>query len=177
MKRFIIYKITNPAEGVYVGCTSDFDKRIAKYKLPHNKTTLGQRLLSSSLNEFGFDSHKIEIIDQCVCSSAEAQSLEMFWIRSYMANNSKWPEMNGLNLTDGGGGTLGSKRSDLVCEKMSKSCKNKKQVIQLDWRGNIIAEHDSIQAAANYINGSRTAVHGVVYGIREYYKGFKFKFK
>ena len=31
-----------------------------------------------------------------------ANGKEIFWIRSYMSNYSKWPEMRGLNLTDGG---------------------------------------------------------------------------
>ncbi len=176
MKQYFIYKITNPNNDIYIGCTIDFEKRKAKYKLL-DKNTKGQRGLFLSFDKYGYENHEFEIIDTLICSSIEAQSLEMFWIRNLMANKNKWPEMNGLNLTDGGSGTLGNKRSEFTILKMSKSCKNKKPIIQYDMNGNIIAQHESMRAAAKHISVPRTSLYRAVNGLDETYKGFKFKYK
>jgi len=176
MKQYFIYKITSPDNNVYVGCTSDFEKRKAKYRLL-DKTTKGQRILFLSFNKYGYENHKIEIIYNSFCDSIEAQSLEMFWIRTLMTNKSRWPQMNGLNLTDGGSGTLGNKRSESTCLKMSKSCKNKKAILQFDQNGDIVLEHESLQAAADHVKGARTSIHRAVNGGVDIYKGFSFKYK
>lgn len=57
-----IYKITSPSGKVYIGSTINFKKRIKHYK---NLDCKAQRKLYSSLVKYGFDSHKIEIVEEC----------------------------------------------------------------------------------------------------------------
>lgn len=93
MKNWIFYKITNPVGGVYVGRTSNFKGRVSNYK-NLSKSIVGQRLLYNSLVEYGFECHKIEIIEKSSLSIVDAESKEMFWIRTYMCNRNKWPEFD-----------------------------------------------------------------------------------
>jgi hypothetical protein len=50
---------------------------------------------------------------------SEGLSKEIFWIKSYMSNCVKYPEMRGLNLTDGGQGTIGYKATDELRKRLS----------------------------------------------------------
>lgn len=110
-----IYKITNPNGRIYIGKTTDFKQRVRQYKGLHCKT---QPALYNSIAKWGFDSHKIEIIDECSCD--DLSSKEIYYIEHY--NSFK----DGLNCTLGGDGSFMpgdlniSKRSD-VRKKMSDS--------------------------------------------------------
>lgn len=119
-KSWSIYKMTSPTNRVYIGLTSNVNKRKAAYRGLDCKS---QPLLIRSLEKYGFDSLNFEIIDSFDGTLSEARSKEIFWIRTNMSNYSKYPEMSGMNLTDGGQGTLGYKRSD--AQKEAISIKNK----------------------------------------------------
>jgi len=106
---FSIYKITNPIGKVYIGLTSNVKRRKAAYKGLECKS---QALLYKSINKYGWVNHDFEIIDELICLFKEAKSKEMFWIRSYMCNENKWRMGVGLNLTDGGGGSIGRPLSE-----------------------------------------------------------------
>lgn len=183
MRKYIIYKITNPIGEVYIGCTTDLERRKWQYSKSGNNIK-GQRLIFESIKEYGYENHFIQILYSEICDDTEAQSLEMFWVRTLMTNKNRWPEMNGLNLTDGGKGALGpnkarknKKRPKWICDKMSEGCINKKAIIQLDLNGGIIAEHESIRAAADFVKGARTSIHRVINGVYGTYKGYIFKYK
>ena len=49
---------------------------------------------------------------EIIVDHKNADGKEMFWIRSYMSNKNKYPEQNGLNLTDGGEGRINAKMSE-----------------------------------------------------------------
>jgi group I intron endonuclease len=205
MKRWTIYRISNPQGAVYIGCTSNFYLRMASYK-SINSSLNGQRALSDSFKAFGFDNHTIDIIEEFEGVHLEAESKEIFWIRTYMSNRNKWPNQGGLNLTNGGKGAFGhtgsfkgQKRPPEVGEKISiawtgkklsahhkqrlsegkkgKPSNNRKPVIQYDLNGTVIKIHASIKEAAEYINGSSSGVHRVSNGEYDVYKGYKFKYK
>lgn len=74
-----------------------------------NPKSMSQPALKASLLKHGYTSHKIEKIDSFLGTIEEAHDKEMFWIRSFMCNILHWPEMRGMNLTDGGQGTIGWK--------------------------------------------------------------------
>jgi len=57
-----IYKITNPDGKVYIGQTVNFMKRINAYK---NHRCKGQTIIYRSLVKYGFDAHKVEILEEC----------------------------------------------------------------------------------------------------------------
>lgn len=116
-KNWVIYKITSPSGRVYVGVTSNFQQRLKWYK---RKKIKYQRLLKRSLEKYGFDNHTIEILETFESYANYAHGKEMFWIRSFMSNNCKWPEMGGLNLTDGGEGTIGFRMTEEQKKNLSE---------------------------------------------------------
>lgn len=57
-----IYKITNPNGRVYIGQAVDLERRIKEYKRLHCKDQPG---IYNSLLKYGFEAHKIEILEEC----------------------------------------------------------------------------------------------------------------
>jgi group I intron endonuclease len=120
IKNWNIYKMTSPTDRVYIGMTSNIIKRKAAYNGLDCKS---QPLLFKSIKKYGLSNLNFEIIDEFDGTLSEAKSKEMFWIRTHMSNYCKYPEMRGMNLTDGGQGTLGYKLLDV--QKEAISIKNK----------------------------------------------------
>lgn len=58
----VIYKITNPSGRVYIGQTINFKRRLKEYRKLKCDT---QPRLYNSFKKFGFDRHKIEILEYC----------------------------------------------------------------------------------------------------------------
>lgn len=110
-----IYKITNPKGRVYIGVTSNIRSRIKNYK---QKDCKSQPLIYKSIEKYGFSSHSIDIIDHFTSNALFALGKELFWIKSYMSNVAKYPELNNMNVTDGGFGALGKKMSDETKQKL-----------------------------------------------------------
>jgi len=109
--------MVSPSGRVYVGMTSNISKRKAAYSGLDCKS---QPMLFNTLYKYGIDNLNFEVIDNFDGTISEAKSKEMFWIRTNMSNYCKYPEQNGLNLTDGGQGTLGYKLSNSQKENISK---------------------------------------------------------
>lgn len=112
-----IYKITSPPGRIYIGKTKNFIARVNKYK--HYNAPY-QRVLRNSFLKYGFLAHTIEVIDEFDSNSEFASGKEIFWIKSFMSNVCKYPIQIGLNLTNGGEGTTGSKRTKEACQRMSE---------------------------------------------------------
>lgn len=83
-----IYKITSPTNKIYIGSTSDFIKRIKHYR---NLDCKAQRKLCSSFLKYGFNNHKIEIIEYCEFD--ELLKKERYYGELYNSIG-----INGLNL-------------------------------------------------------------------------------
>lgn len=83
-----IYKITSPTNKIYIGSTSDFNKRIKHYR---NLDCKAQRKLYSSFLKYGFNNHKIEIIEYCEFD--ELLKKERYYGELYNSIG-----INGLNL-------------------------------------------------------------------------------
>lgn len=116
VKKWTIYKITNPNGRVYVGRTVDFKKRIYNYSW---RCSEAQRLIYRSIKKYGFDSHEVRILDEFEGDLNMADSKEIFWIRSYMSHIHKFPGQKGMNLTAGGGGQLGRVVAKSTRKKLS----------------------------------------------------------
>lgn len=112
-----VYKITSPSGRVYIGITSNLIKRFSVYK---SNAVSRQTLIFNSIRKYGYENHKVEIMDTFTGDNDYANGKEIFWIRGYMSNKNKYPEQNGLNLTDGGDGTTGYKATAEVIEKNRK---------------------------------------------------------
>jgi group I intron endonuclease len=142
MDNGFIYKITSPSNKVYIGQTINFEKRVNHYKKLNCKT---QIRLYNSLLKYGFDSHKIEIIENCKFD--ELNNRERYYQELYDCIN------KGLNLIY----TNTSEKRKLISEetrkKMSESGKIK--VFSKEHRENISkAERPKI-----YINGVLTKTY------------------
>jgi group I intron endonuclease len=116
-KQWHIYKITSPTGRVYIGVTSNYKKRIYAYKCGDCKS---QSILYNSIVSHGFINHDIEIIESFIGTTLEALSKEMFWIRTFMSNAIKYRDMNGMNLTDGGQGTIGYRHTEAAKQVLSE---------------------------------------------------------
>jgi group I intron endonuclease len=86
-----IYIITSPSNKVYIGQTINFKRRLREYKSGKYKS---QTALFNSIKKYGFESHKIEIIEECLSDSLNY--LETYYIKKY---NSCYA---GLNCNFGG---------------------------------------------------------------------------
>ena len=114
MKICGIYKITSPSNKIYIGQSIDIIKRWNKYKGLHCKE---QVKLFHSLQKYGADKHKFEIL--CQCDKLELNNLEIYYINLYQSFNSN----HGLNLK--AGGNRGGIASDETKRKMSISLKGR----------------------------------------------------
>jgi len=113
---WVIYKITSPSGRVYIGKTCNFKARMRCYK--HIQKKVISTPINKSMRKYGFENHIIDIIDTFSCTQINCDGKEMFWIRSYMSNVHKWPNGNGLNVTDGGEGMIGNKMSEETKNKL-----------------------------------------------------------
>jgi len=108
IRNWTIYKLVNPENQVYIGCTSVFKARMSHYRTLGGKCEK-QRFLYQSLLKYGFNGHIVSVLDQFKSNKLYAEGKEIFWIKTYMSNAVKYPEIKGLNLADGGQGSLGMK--------------------------------------------------------------------
>jgi len=123
IRNWHIYKITNPNDKIYIGLTSDITRRRNDYAKVKCKS---QSILFKSLTKYGFEAHKFDIIDNFTSDTNFAYGKEMFWIRTFMSNCSKWPEMKGLNAVEGGRGSIGYKVTEETKQKLRDANLGKK---------------------------------------------------
>lgn len=115
IKKWVIYKISNPLGKIYIGRTSDLKRRLWAH---FNKNAAWRnKYLAASVAEFGKSAHSFEIVESFDGDESCANSKEIFWIKTYMSNINKWPEGNGMNQTDGGVSIKGYKFSSECVEK------------------------------------------------------------
>ena len=74
----VIYKITNPNNRIYIGCTIDFKRRLSEYR---RLSMAGQIKLYNSLVKYGFDNHIFEIIEEC--NEDIFHEREIYWIKHF----------------------------------------------------------------------------------------------
>lgn len=122
IRDWVIYKITSPSGRIYIGKSVNIKKRLSSYK---TLNCASQPILFGSFKKYGYENHKIEIIDSFLGGNTYASGKEIFWIRSFMSQYHKYPKERGMNLTIGGDGATGLKMSSESKEKMSLMKKGK----------------------------------------------------
>jgi group I intron endonuclease len=70
-----IYKITNPKGKIYIGQSMNINKRKYAYKSA-DKRVIGPKI-SNSLNKYGWENHKFEIIEEC--NIDQLYEKEVYW--------------------------------------------------------------------------------------------------
>lgn len=115
-----IYKITSPSNKIYIGQSTNIEKRWNDYKKFYN--CISQSRLYRSLKKYDSNNHKFEILNNLIGYWSDEQlqkeldELESFWINHY--NSIK----EGLNIKEGG---IGGKHNQETKDKISKALKNK----------------------------------------------------
>lgn len=181
---------------MYIGKTCRFRKRMNSHA---NLKKQSNKHLLESIKSFGWNTHKVDIIEEIEATDDFAQGKEMFWIRTYMANCHRWPEMNGMNFTDGGLGMYGYKPTEEAKRKVGKANsihmkgrKIQKELVEkmhaplrkplliYDKTGLFIKEVKSSFDAYFFLIGKRGSsghITEVAMGKRQNYKGYVFKYK
>lgn len=131
-----IYKITSPTNKVYIGQSIDIEKRFKFYRLGHLKN---QVVLKKSFDKHGFESHILEIIEECNIDLLNER--ERYWqdfydvlngglncrLTGYSDKKGKLSYSHRLKISKSRMGALnhmyGKKMSDEVRDKISKSHK------------------------------------------------------
>lgn len=130
IRNWVIYSITSPSGRVYIGKTSNFKQRVRQYKSNAKKQTV----LNNSFKKYGINTHTFNIVEEFAGNLSMVNDKEMFWIRTYMSNINKYPEQNGMNLTDGGEGQIGMRHSQESKDKMRNiSIKNGNTPPKIIW--------------------------------------------
>lgn len=91
-----IYKITNPNGKIYIGQSTDIEKRFNRYKQGDCKN---QRVLFNSLIKYGWSNHTFEIIEECEkheLNKKERYYQDIFNVLSDNGLNSTIVEENGI---------------------------------------------------------------------------------
>lgn len=109
-----IYKITSPEGKVYIGCSSNIEKRWKSYS-HFESTCSNQKKLYDAFKKYGFDKHIFEVIEEC--SLDILLEREAFWIKYFNSFE------NGLNMNKGGYG----------CVIHSDSTRNKIKQARTGW--------------------------------------------
>jgi group I intron endonuclease len=108
-----IYKITSPSGKIYIGQSRNIKRRLNDYI---NNRCYEQLLIYRSINKYGWNMHKFEVIHEC--TEPELNYLEKYYIKFYDTFDTK----HGMNLTSGGDHIKLSKES---LRKISDSSKNR----------------------------------------------------
>lgn len=69
-----IYKITSPSGKIYIGQTTNFNRRINYYK---NGAKSYQTRIYNSLQKYGYDAHTVEFIEECLVENLNDR--ERYW--------------------------------------------------------------------------------------------------
>lgn len=116
----IIYKITSPANRIYVGQTLDFRKRLNAHKASVNKKNVHHVILINSFKKYGFDEHIFEIIEEC--NNDIIDEREVYWIKEL--NTFNGDNLFGMNMTLGGHGQRGKlddRRKSIALNNLHKN--------------------------------------------------------
>lgn len=118
---YLIYCIRNIINNkVYIGQTSDFEKRKKEHIKKLNINLHHNKHLQYSWNKYGSDNFVFEILKDNI-DIKEINDIEKLYILLFQTNNSDF----GYNLTEGGDGVKGYKHSKEIIENMKKTRKNR----------------------------------------------------
>ena len=136
MKRIgYIYKLTAPNGKVYIGQTDNLRRRHTDYASGRCR---GQKLLYNSIQKYGWDAHRVEVLFEGPASDKHLNLLETEYVRIHKSNRNRYPEEGGLNLTDGGGGVRGHKASPETKAKISAALRGRRKPPRsAEYRANI----------------------------------------
>lgn len=149
MKTCGIYKITSPTGRIYIGQSTQIEFRWIQYKYYERQNE--SILINNSIKKHGYENHIFEIIE--ICEKQNLDEKEIYWIDFYKSNYKKYPELKGMNLTEGGNkppSNLGRLKTQKEKELISIKNKNNfakkrvKDIKQYDLQGNLIKNWENV---------------------------------
>jgi group I intron endonuclease len=159
-----IYKITNPSGKVYIGQTTNFEKRMSYYRLGRAKR---QKKIHNSIQKYGWESHTVEMLYAGPLTEEGLNQLEIHYIRIY--NSFK----EGLNLTEGGEKPPSQKGKRQSQERILKKFK---PIQQLTKEGIWIRDWNSQKRAAEALGIDRGNISTCLKGRQKTAGGFVWKY-
>lgn len=150
-----IYKITNPKGKIYIGQSTNINKRFKQYKIIDCKN---QIKLYNSLSKYNPENHLFEILEEC--EEELLNEKEIYWGSKFNVL-----DKNGLNLKLGNGkgscseqtknkmrkAKIGKKDSELTKQTKSQSAKGR--IKSTKWRQNISNSHPTKKPVEQYSLG------------------------
>lgn len=185
-KRYCVYKHTSPNDKVYIGITYMKPEKRWNNGLGYKKNTYFWR----AIQKYGWNNFAHEILYDNL-SQEEACSKEIELIQFYDSTNKE----KGYNLSTGGDrGALGVVRSEETkqklrdhntgkhpstetVQKMIKNSATRKDVVQFDLNGNIIAEFLSAKEAARQTGVADSNINQCCKNMSITAGGYKWKYK
>ena len=126
MKIYTIYKATNTKNGkVYIGFSKNWPKRINGHNYDRRYGNAKHRAFYKAIQKYGWESFEWEAIYQSWDFDHTLKVMEPYFIDQYRS----WvgfDDCNGYNITQGGEGAVGWKRSLEVIENHRKQMKGRK---------------------------------------------------
>lgn len=126
MKIYTIYKATNTKNGkVYIGFSKNWPKRINGHNYDRRYGNAPHRAFYNAIQKYGWESFEWEAIYQSWDFDHTLKVMEPYFIDQYRS----WvgfEDCNGYNITRGGQGANGWKRSLEVIEKHRQQMKGRK---------------------------------------------------
>lgn len=115
---YYIYKITNNVNNkIYIGCTTNVEKRWNKHiKVALSKRKKEKFYIHNAIQKYGVENFSIETLIE-IHSKEQMFSFEKKYIEEYKSNKNDF----GYNLTEGGEGAFGRVLSKETKDKISKA--------------------------------------------------------
>lgn len=152
-----IYKIKSPSGKIYIGQSSDINRRMIEHKYRSKTKNLK---LYSSIRKYGLNNHKIEILFLSE-SKYEKDKMESIYIRHYDSINKG---LNHIDTLSGGCGFTGKKHTEENVLKIKERMKGYKPENAIKKRMKSIycgitnKQYDSISDCARDLNVSHSIV-------------------
>lgn len=126
MKTYTIYKATNQVNNkVYIGFTANWPQRINGHNYDRRYGNANNKAFYKALKKYGWDNFNWEVIYQSQDKEHTLKVMEPHFITEYRS----WvgfEDCNGYNVTLGGDGTSGYKRTKELIESHRKQMKGRK---------------------------------------------------
>lgn len=122
---FYVYCFQNKINSkIYIGKTNDPLIRLNRHlTIVKNGKTIGKRtfnLIHKAIKKYGIENFSYQILEE-FDNEKDALEAEMFWIEFFRSDVNRFGNECGYNLTAGGDGLTGRKRSEEEKKKISNS--------------------------------------------------------
>jgi hypothetical protein len=151
-----IYKITSPSGKIYIGQSTNIERRFKEYQIYKSSISIGSKLFKS-FQKYGVENHTFEIIEECTLEQLNER--EIYW--GYYFNTLG---KTGLNLRLGNANGICSEETK---KKIGKGNKGKIKhlsgpkripILQYDLQGNFIREWRSGKEASVSLNLKKQSI-------------------